>query len=159
MATHSSTLAWKIKWTGRPGGIQSLGLQRVGHDWTCTPSLMKWLCLRFLFPIDYFCRFSIFPLYQSYSAWLRLMSLDEGRVVLCYSKCKHGSGNSCGCIFALAGVLGTNKVNRTCVCMCICKYFLKYKNKKNEISNKFQGIGSWDCGSWQIQNLQGKPVG
>lgn len=57
--------------------------------------------------------------------------------------------NSCGCTVALAGVLGTNKVNRMCVCMCICKYFLKYENtkKKKEISNKFQGIGSWDCGS------------
>ena len=33
MATHSSTLAWKISWTGEPGGLQSLGSQRVRHDW------------------------------------------------------------------------------------------------------------------------------
>ena len=32
MATHSSTLAWKISWTEEPGGLQSMGLQRVGHD-------------------------------------------------------------------------------------------------------------------------------
>ena len=32
MATHSSTLAWKITWTGEPGRLQSLGLLRVGHD-------------------------------------------------------------------------------------------------------------------------------
>ena len=32
MATHSSTLAWKIPWTKKPGGLQSMGLQRVGHD-------------------------------------------------------------------------------------------------------------------------------
>ena len=32
MATHSSTLAWKIPWTKKPGGLQSLGSQRVGHD-------------------------------------------------------------------------------------------------------------------------------
>ena len=31
-ATHSSTLAWKIPWTEEPGGLQSIGLQRVGHD-------------------------------------------------------------------------------------------------------------------------------
>ena len=31
-ATHSSTLAWKILWTAEPGGLQSLGSQRVGHD-------------------------------------------------------------------------------------------------------------------------------
>ena len=30
--THSSILAWKILWTEEPGGLQSMGLQRVGHD-------------------------------------------------------------------------------------------------------------------------------
>ena len=32
MATHSSILAWEMSWTEEPGGLQSLGLQRVGHD-------------------------------------------------------------------------------------------------------------------------------
>ena len=32
MATHSSTLDWKIPWTEKPGRLQSTGLQRVGHD-------------------------------------------------------------------------------------------------------------------------------
>ena len=32
MATHSSVLAWEIPWTGEPGGLQSMGSQRVGHD-------------------------------------------------------------------------------------------------------------------------------
>ena len=32
-ATHSSIHAWKIPWTQEPGGLQSMGLQRVGHDW------------------------------------------------------------------------------------------------------------------------------
>ena len=32
MATHSSILAWKIPWTEAPGGLQSMGLQRIGHD-------------------------------------------------------------------------------------------------------------------------------
>ena len=35
MATHSITLAWRIPWTEEPGGLQSMGLQRVGHDWSC----------------------------------------------------------------------------------------------------------------------------
>ena len=34
MATHSSILAWKILRTEEPGGLQSMGFQRVGHDWT-----------------------------------------------------------------------------------------------------------------------------
>ena len=32
MATHSSILAWEIPWTEEPGGLQSMGSQRVGHD-------------------------------------------------------------------------------------------------------------------------------
>ena len=32
MATHSSILAWRIPWTEEPGGLQSMGFQRVGHD-------------------------------------------------------------------------------------------------------------------------------
>ena len=33
MATHSIILAWRIPWMGEPGGLQSMGLQRVGHNW------------------------------------------------------------------------------------------------------------------------------
>ena len=36
MATDSSTLAWEIPWTEEPGSLQSMGLQRVGHDWATT---------------------------------------------------------------------------------------------------------------------------
>ena len=32
LATHSSILSWRIPWTEEPGGVQSMGLQRVGHD-------------------------------------------------------------------------------------------------------------------------------
>ena len=32
MATHSTILAWKIPWTEEPRGLQSTGLQRIGHD-------------------------------------------------------------------------------------------------------------------------------
>ena len=32
MATHSSTLAWRVPWTEEPGRLQSMGLQRVGND-------------------------------------------------------------------------------------------------------------------------------
>ena len=33
MATHSSVLAWEIPWTEEPDGLQSMGLQRMGHNW------------------------------------------------------------------------------------------------------------------------------
>ena len=34
MAAHSSILAWRIPWTEEPGGLRSIGSQKVGHDWT-----------------------------------------------------------------------------------------------------------------------------
>ena len=39
MATHSSTLAWKIPWTEKPGRLQPMGLQRVRHNWATSLSL------------------------------------------------------------------------------------------------------------------------
>ena len=39
MATHSSILAWRIPWTEEPGRLQTIGSQRVGHDWMTTLSL------------------------------------------------------------------------------------------------------------------------
>ena len=39
MATHSSTLAWRIPWTEKPGRLQSMWSQRVGHDWATSISL------------------------------------------------------------------------------------------------------------------------
>ena len=43
MATHSSTLAWKIPWTEEPGRLQSMGLLRVGHDWVTSLSLFTFM--------------------------------------------------------------------------------------------------------------------
>ena len=43
MATHSSVLVWRIPWTEKPGGLQSMGSQRVRHDWvTNTLALPDW---------------------------------------------------------------------------------------------------------------------
>ena len=41
MATHSSTLAWRIPWTEKPGGLQSIGSQRVRHNWATSLSLSR----------------------------------------------------------------------------------------------------------------------
>ena len=52
MAAHSNILAWRIPWTEEPGGLQSTGSQRVGHDWATSLSLSyllklwKWLQLK-----------------------------------------------------------------------------------------------------------------
>ena len=41
MATHSSTLTWRIPWREEPGRLQSMGLQRVRHDWATSFSLFR----------------------------------------------------------------------------------------------------------------------
>ena len=43
MATHSSTLAWKIPWTEEPGRLQSMGSPRVRHDWVTSLSLFTFM--------------------------------------------------------------------------------------------------------------------
>ena len=43
MATHSSTLAWKIPWMEEPGRLQSMGSPRVGHDWATSLSLFTFM--------------------------------------------------------------------------------------------------------------------
>ena len=43
MATHSSTLAWKIPGTEEPGRLQSMGSLRVGHNWVTSLSLLIFL--------------------------------------------------------------------------------------------------------------------
>ena len=45
-ATHSSILAWRIPWTEEPGGLQSVGSQKIGYDWvTNTTSIPAMLLL------------------------------------------------------------------------------------------------------------------
>ena len=43
MAPQSSTPAWKIPWTEEPGGLQSMGSLRVGHDWATSLSLFTFM--------------------------------------------------------------------------------------------------------------------
>ena len=43
MAPHSSTVAWKIPWIEEPGGLQSMGSHRVGHDWETSLSLFTFI--------------------------------------------------------------------------------------------------------------------
>ena len=46
MATHSSIFVWRIPWIEEPGGLQSIGSQRIGHDWSdlaCKHRLPWWL--------------------------------------------------------------------------------------------------------------------
>ena len=46
MTTHSSILSWRIPWTGEPGELQSIGLQRVGHNWSDLACMSVCICLK-----------------------------------------------------------------------------------------------------------------
>ena len=50
MATHSSPLAWKIPWMEEPGRLQSMGLQRVRHDWVTSMSMSMLYYFVVVFP-------------------------------------------------------------------------------------------------------------
>ena len=97
MATHSSILAWKIPWMEQPGGLQSMGSQRVGHFWATSLHLdpygdkvvlrvtvhslscnqgqnLQWSKRQIIdriFPImasDFFCQENLFPAVQNWGS-------------------------------------------------------------------------------------------
>ena len=53
MSTHSNILVWRIPWTEEPGGLHSIGLQRVGHNWVTNTFTFNhyWLMKKYFFPI------------------------------------------------------------------------------------------------------------
>ena len=65
MATHSSILAWEIPWTEEPGDIQSIGMQRVRHDWVEWTELVFFF--RFFTIIGYYKILSIVPCATQYT--------------------------------------------------------------------------------------------
>ena len=56
IATHSSTLAWKIHWMEERGRPQSMGSQRVRHDWATSLSLFTHLCAYVCWSLHFFCQ-------------------------------------------------------------------------------------------------------
>ena len=57
MATHSSVFGWEVPWTEESGGLQSMGSQRVGHNWATNAVLQKkgncqdhfWVCVNYCY--------------------------------------------------------------------------------------------------------------
>ena len=87
MATHFSTLAWRIPWTEEPGGLQSMALQRVGHNWSDSaaaavggavdkyPLPMQGTWVWFLVQEDSTCLRATKPVYHSY--WARALEPES----------------------------------------------------------------------------------
>ena len=87
MATHSSTVSWRISWTEGPGGLQSMGSQRVGHDWVTNTYYphVAFGCLEtnaVFYNIVYFLTFS----YLHISKRMKGMSLDKTQISDTYTQ-------------------------------------------------------------------------
>ena len=88
MATHSSILAWRVPWTEEPGGLQSIGLQRAGHDWvTHTFTFLLFFLKHLVSCYAYFCNHCIIGylggclLLKINSPWFLLLYAPGGWII------------------------------------------------------------------------------
>ena len=66
MATHSSTIAWRIPWTEEPGGLQSMGPKRIRHDLATETTAQKTQpCCTQVSPKQDECVYFLSPLFSS----------------------------------------------------------------------------------------------
>ena len=77
MAPHSSTLAWKIPWTVKPGRLQSMGSQRVGHNWATSLYFLTVILLSIIKPENFWA--SVPSYFWLYSLWPGCHSLEKGK--------------------------------------------------------------------------------
>ena len=80
MATHSSTLAWKIPWMEGPGSLQSMGSRRVRHNWVTSLSLFTFMHWRTKWqPLQWSC---LENLRDSRARWAAIYGVTQSRTQL-----------------------------------------------------------------------------
>ena len=97
MATNSSVLAWRIPGTGEPGGLPSLGLHRVGHDWIDLAAAAAAAAAAFTYMIyknTVFCRQP--PSSSLKTVLLSLVAASRHYSLLWYTGCRMHGLSSCG---------------------------------------------------------------
>ena len=119
IATHSSILAWRIPWTEEPGCLQSMGLQRVRHNWVTKQQ--QWLMMLNIFP------WVLFPL--SY------IPLGEEFVWILWS-----IFNICLFLFSSDGYIHTYTLDTSPVSDMIFKYFLLACSRSSNLLNSASQI-------------------
>ena len=120
MATHYSILAWRIPWTEEPGGLPSMGLHRVGHDWSNLAAAAAAVCSKLMTHLEieiahlfssqiqintiqrgnylYNTLFYVFYCIKKYSVWIFAKSLIPGVLVdRIPGFCCHCPGSVPGC--------------------------------------------------------------
>ena len=126
MATHSSILAWKIPWMVEPGRLQSMGSQRVRHNWAASLLLSlysKGLCLRPFF------KTSVIGCLDNSA--LQFLLLKECFFACRLQVCKRGSFLfpffflnyfllEYSCLKMLCSFLLYNKMNQRHIYVCVC---------------------------------------
>ena len=88
MATHSRILAWRIPWTEEPGGLQSMGSQRVEHSWVTNASTFTFSPVKNTSPDLYFILMLILSL-PSFPSWTQTLR-KLASVVACGGKVNQG---------------------------------------------------------------------
>ena len=88
MATHSRILAWRIPWTEEPGGLQSMGSQRVEHSWVTNASTFTFSSVKNASPDLYFILMLILSL-PSFPSWTQTLR-KLASVVACGGKVNQG---------------------------------------------------------------------
>ena len=140
MAPHSSTLAWKIPWTEEPGGLQSMGSLRVGHDWATLLSLFafmhwrrKWQPTPVFLPGESQGQRSLVGcrLRGHTQSWTWLKWLSSSSIRVCIYIC-------------------------VCVCVCVCVFnmhwfvhnYCELKTKTHEVyfdKLEWHNVFMWNC--------------
>ena len=115
MATHSSTLAWKIPWTERPGGLQSMGSLGVGHDWATSLSLFTFMHWRRKWqPTPVF-----LPGESQGTWWASVYGVAQSRTQLKQLSSRSSSSNTY-CSPLSAGSLLYAYFSSHIICVCLC---------------------------------------
>ena len=145
MATHPSTLAWKIPWTEEPGRLQSMGSRRVGHNWSDLTAAAA-VCPLFVMPSSHLilCRPllllpSIFPSIRVYSNesalcirwpkyWSFSFNISPDWHAICFSPTKVHWLSSLEILFSWKRKEHSRKLFQVHRCRLICKLALAKNN-------------------------------
>ena len=129
MAIHSSTLVWKFPWTEESGRLQSMGLQRVGHDRGYTRALILFCCTLFIV-LHRYCFFFFFYRLQLCSNLSPCTSVStfSSTIYSLHISMPH-FGNSCNTLSSLTIVLIRVVWDQGSLMLPLPKYYYSLKSQ------------------------------